>query len=1513
MAPKVLSRNNRATRNSRNPAVLVDKRQASSTLTTPVTAPRSERDLTTIDADDEDTSSAENSIPTQEIEPPASVPTINAFPDLTDPDSTATQPQGTTNAPQLQFLQQYQQLAQHLGLPPMNPAWFVAAPGTKRIEPTKNKLQNKNQFQNWETEVKIILETESLWDLSADLPLDNNYARLFIRQSIDDDVLLQVNQNDSAPEMIRKLRAVFDIRTQITRGQDLQKIFTMTFSEDPAKFSEELTRGREIAQRCDNDPHLKATFENLFALSAICRLPASVGYMRNQFQADKVLSDPEAINKIQQSVAAELSIVGGKPSLNSEPQNNLLRGLATSDPKEGTRMMLVCKHQRVEYKCWICHPHLNPHNKTCNICNVKMAQCRCKKRQIENKGKHPNKHLKINNTSRNTLGYGIFAMNNDNDVENQVNKSKIDVYSLYSKLESLIYNPNDSKQLEENNNKSKYFILDSGAHRHICQPHPNLFNIRDPERDSQIVSASGDTIPVSAVADLTIQNGNSELKLKDVLVCEGVHGNLISVGKLCEEGIITVFGPEQALLIWPDNTTANFQIQNGHYTVNAFSSSEEKMLQWHRRLNHANPQMISKLKKITDIPVGTVSKIFCPVCIKSKMSFKRELNKSTSSYEIGEVVYSDIGYMPVETNDGHKCYVLFIDHQSRFIVGYPLKSKGEVASAFNHYVNKIHCFINAPRKCFIRTDNALEYKSNEFDEICGSRFVHEYSCDYHHYQMGMVERPHQSLRNSIISSLTQSGLGNEYWNEALFYAIAHHNISPHPSIESTPFKMWNNKPFDYSKTHSFGCIAYVRIPEEKRVNKLSHKAEELIFIGYPENSRGLIFLDTSSGRRVYSDNYLFPQIDRFIIDKSQSNSSGDTTLDTENPPSTQSLPEINLNNTPSVVGDENAQNEIISPLQSNKRLTKDDSGISHLNIQSGKRTRTQRLRVLAVMELLPAPEHFRDIEGRPDSSKWFEAIDEEIGNMAREGVWKEKTTLPEGQKLVGCRWVFTYKFNSDGSIAKYKARLVARGFSQIEGEHYDETYSPVVQQDSFRMFLIVAAIKGLKVRHGDVTAAYLAAKLDKQIFMKLPDGYKPKCNSSVLELIKAIYGLKQSGRLWYLKIDTWLKQKEFTTCPDEPCLYRNKGKEDILIALYVDDLLIATKDDFTLSLFIKDLGNFVNFKDLGEVSYCLGTKIERDWENQVFVLSNPNHIKKAMLTLGIESKRNQRSIPMKKGTTFKEDNVHCTTMKRENEYHWSYRSIMGMLQFICRCSRPDIGYAVSTLSSFLAEPQFKHLEAVKDLTTYLKSTINYGLVLGGKGQDIHLNTYVDASFAMQTHSRSQMGYVLRIGDSPMTWKSTTLKVHTQSTCETEVYALANAANHMVYFERILAHLGHPQAGKMVVYEDNQSCINAIMAKGNVGNLKHVNIKGWSLHGRFAEQKDIILTYCQTKSMIADTFTKALGREEFISFRKKLRVLDWLREKGDCSAYFPEPSSTTETRGENSRAKRDIYNLNHMHD
>ena len=231
---------------------------------------------------------------------------------------------------------------------------------------------------------------------------------------------------------------------------------------------------------------------------------------------------------------------------------------------------------------------------------------------------------------------------------------------------------------------------------------------------------------------------------------------------------------------------------------------------------------------------------------------------------------------------------------------------------------------------------------------------------------------------------------------------------------------------------------------------------------------------------------------------------------------------------------------------------------------------------------------YRDLMRLPkaEQEEWKTACKEELEALCQRNVFK-LTDLPKGRKTIGCRWVFV---KSDGHK---KARLVAQGFSQVEGIDFNELFSPIVRFESVQLIFALSAIENYYCIGVDVCNAYLYGKLDEEIYMRQPQGFTARGQENkVIRLQRALYGLKQAGLAWWKELNSSMKNLGFEHLLSDAGLFVCKDYKDIIIAIvYVDDAMFFGKDKAKVNYKKKLFMDKWECRDLGEVKEFLRMRV----------------------------------------------------------------------------------------------------------------------------------------------------------------------------------------------------------------------------------------------------------------------------------------------------------------------------------
>ncbi|CAJ2627755.1 unnamed protein product [Trifolium pratense] len=502
-----------------------------------------------------------------------------------------------------------------------------------------------------------------------------------------------------------------------------------------------------------------------------------------------------------------------------------------------------------------------------------------------------------------------------------------------------------------------------------------------------------------------------------------------------------------------------------------------------------------------------------------------------------------------------------------------------------------------------------------------------------------------------------------------------------------------------------------------------------------------------------------------------------------------------------------------------------------------------------------------------NDKKWIDAMEEELKMIEKNQTWK-LVDRPDHKKAIGVKWVYRTKLNPDGSVNKYKARLVVKGYAQIFGVDFSETFAPVARLDTIRLLFALAAQNGWVIHQMDVKSAFLNGYLEEEIFVEQPEGFIVQGQEEkVYKLNKALYGLKQAPRSWYSRIDAHLVNLGFEKSPSEFTLYVKKVDNGILVvSLYVDDLFVTGSHRELIDKFKERMKDAFEMTDLGNMSFFLGMQVQQR-QNEIFVCQQ-KYAKEVLKKFNMEDCK-PVATPMNQKEKFsKEDGA-----ERVDEN--LYRSLIGCLMYLT-ATRPDIMYAVSLLSRYMHCASEIHFQAAKRILRYVKGTVDYGIRFN-QVQNFRLLGYSDSDWAgCVDDMRSTSGYCFTLGSGVFSWCSKKQEVIAQSTAEAESIAAVAAVNQTLWIRKLMIDLYMEQIESTQIFVDNQAAISIANDPVFHGRTKHFKIKFFLVQ----KDGDVQLVYCRTEHQNADILTKALPTGRFEFLRKRLGICSF-NVKEEC--------------------------------
>lgn len=508
------------------------------------------------------------------------------------------------------------------------------------------------------------------------------------------------------------------------------------------------------------------------------------------------------------------------------------------------------------------------------------------------------------------------------------------------------------------------------------------------------------------------------------------------------------------------------------------------------------------------------------------------------------------------------------------------------------------------------------------------------------------------------------------------------------------------------------------------------------------------------------------------------------------------------------------------------------------------------------------PQSYHEIKNRDDKLQWEQAINCEINSLLLNNTWS-LVRRPPNKNIVDCKWIFTIKNDAYGNPSKYKARLVARGFSQQYLLDYNETFAPVARITTFRFLIILANQYNLLLHHMDVQTAYLNGILEEEIYMRVPEGVKAE-KGQVCRLNKSLYGLKQSARCWFERFDGVLKEHGFRNSLVDRCLYfldRGNIHVNIYVVLYVDDLLIATADKKTMINFKIYLMNHFKMKDLNEVTLFLGIRVNRQ-KGQI-TLDQSLYLQTVLNKFNMaDCKAVNTPLPSK---------LNYTDLNSDKNIDAPCRNLIGCLMYVMLCTRPDLCTAINLLSRYQNKNNKELWLCLKRVLRYIKGSLELKLIYR-QNNNFHnlLIGFVDSDWGNnETDRRSTTGFIFKLFEScTLCWNTKRQNSVAVSSTEAEYMALFEGVREAAYLKSLLTDVNIKILKPVIIYEDNNSCIAIATHPVYHKRSKHIDIKYHFIREQI-EQHKVILQYIPTGDQLADVLTKPLPFPRFAHLRVQM--------------------------------------------
>ncbi|CAI5970099.1 unnamed protein product [Closterium sp. NIES-65] len=503
---------------------------------------------------------------------------------------------------------------------------------------------------------------------------------------------------------------------------------------------------------------------------------------------------------------------------------------------------------------------------------------------------------------------------------------------------------------------------------------------------------------------------------------------------------------------------------------------------------------------------------------------------------------------------------------------------------------------------------------------------------------------------------------------------------------------------------------------------------------------------------------------------------------------------------------------------------------------------------------IPTPRSYAEAVEGPYSSQWQAAMDAEMASWKSTGTYVDAVP-PPGANIVSGMWIFRVK-RPPGSPPVFKARYVARGFSQRQGVDYFQTFSPTPKMTTLRVLLHIAAQRDYELHSLDFSTAFLQGSLHEEIWLRRPPGFTGTFPPGTQwSLQRPVYGLRQAPREWHDTLRTTLAALGFAPSTADPSLFlrTDTSLPPFYILVYVDDLVFATADTAGLAYVKSELLKRHTCTDLGELRSYLGLQITRDRARRTITLTQSHMVQQVLQRFGFTYSSPQ-ATPLST-----RHSLSALPSDESVESSGPYPELVGCLMYLMTCTRPDLAYPLSILARYVAPGRHRpeHMAAAKRVLRYLCSTSGMGLVLGGRSPVV-LTGHADASWADdQATQRSSQGYTFSLGSGSVSWRSTRLSSVLSSSCEAEIYAGAMAAQELRWLTCLLTDLGEPPRSPPVLYVDNKAMLALCREQRLENRTKHIALR-YFLARELQQRGQLRLAYVASEANTADVFIKALA-------------------------------------------------------
>lgn len=1047
---------------------------------------------------------------------------------------------------------------------------------------------------------------------------------------------------------------------------------------------------------------------------------------------------------------------------------------------------------------------------------------------------------------------------------------------------------------------SHVWYLDNGCSRHMTG-NKSLFTSLESCDGGSVKFGDGSKSNIVGKGTVSIPGMST---LSNVFLVNGLKANLLSISQLCDSHHEVHFSLHDCVIVDKKGNTVLHGVRttNNCYVVatksnmTCHTATSSDIDLWHQRLGHVNHTDLDNLAK-NEIILGIPKHLKAPNTVcgpcqigKQIRSSHKKVDASTTTRPL-ELLHMDLmGPTKSESIGGKKYIFMTVDDFSQLTWVRFLKEKSET---FDVFLDLWSLLINEKGKVFgsvvrIHSDHGSKFQNSSFNSFCSKYGIkHEFSTPRTPQQNAVVERKNRVVQEMARVMLHSKKIPHHFWAEAINTTV--HTINRvylRPRTKMTPYEIWSGRKPTVKYFITFGSKCYI-LKDREHLSKFDSKSDEGIFLDYSMTSKAyrvfnfrnsfvmesvnVVVDDARISENFFDDedDLIIPPVSHQVVDPSKSKQT-DTTFGSHD-------------SIPAESKDKNDEPEIRSSDLMVPNI------IKQFEEQSGSKSSRPVPKVMKshpisqvlgdAMEPLKTRQHVRNEVSNffymssiePKNIKeallddcWINVMHEELEQFERNYVW-DLVPRPNHINVIGTKWIYKNKTDELGQVIRNKARLVAQGYTQIEGIDFDETFAPVARQESIRLLLAIACFLHIKLYQMDVKSAFLNEYLNEEVFVEQPKGFQdPHYPNHVFKLKKALYGLKQAPRAWYERLKVFLLDNGFKRGSVDKTLFIKEDSHHILISqIYVDDIVFGSTSSKLVDQFSKSMSTEFEMSMVGELIYFLGLQIKQ-CDNGIFV-SQSKYAQKLLEKFGMKTAKHSRT-PMSQSVKLSID------LNGKDVNETLYRSMIGSLLYLT-ASRPDIAYSVGVYARYQSKPKETHIHSVKRIMKYVSGTVDFGIWLS-KDTNTTLVGYSDADWAGCADDRkSTTGGCFFIGSNLVAWHNKKQTSTSLSTTEAEYIFAGSCCTQLLWMKQMLADYGIDQ-DTMTVYCDNHSAIDISRNPVQHSRTKHIDIRHHFIR-ELVEEKIIVLDKVSTEHQLADIFTKPLEPNRFESLRKSLGISSFL--------------------------------------